>query len=191
MLKIVEMSELNLAKLSGVATNGAPSMTGGINWFTTKFLAAIRAENVVVSHCIIYQENLCTKLLDFTENHRQFKAFLDELDSEYPDVLHFHAEHYISGAATLKRFWNLRMEINFFMENKHQNVDFLSDENWLNDLAFLIDITQHLSDPNLGLLLRTKNQLVNKLFENIYAFEKKLELCFSWVEPHWPTSCVL
>ena len=68
----------------------------------------------------------------------------------------------------------VRQEIKFFMESKHQNVDFLCDENWLNDLAFLTDITQYLLDLNLR--LQGKNQLVNKLFEHICAFEKKLEL---------------
>ena len=190
-LKVVEKFELNPAKLCGVTTDGAPSMTGRINGFTKKFLNAVGEQDVVVSHCIIHQENLCTKVLDFAEvmrnvvqcvnyiraqglNHRQFKAFLDELDSEYPDVVYFSAVRWLSRAATLKRFWNLRQEIKFFMESKHQNVAFLSDENWLNDLAFLTDITQHLSDLNLK--LQGKSQLVNKLFEHICAFEKKLEI---------------
>ena len=70
-----------------------------INGFTTKFLTVVGAQNVVVSPCIIHEENLCTKVLDFAEvmrnvvqclnyiwaqglNHQQFKAFLDELYSE-------------------------------------------------------------------------------------------------------------
>ena len=61
-----------------------------------------------------------------------------------------------------------------FMESRHQNVAFLSDENWLNDLPFLTDIIQHLSELYLKLL--GKSQLVNKLFEHICAFERKLEL---------------
>ena len=60
------------------------------------------------------------------------------------------------------------------MESEHQNVAFLSNEKRLNDLVFLTDITQHLSDLNLR--LQGKSQLVNKLFEHIFAFEKKLEL---------------
>ena len=105
-IKVEEKSERNPAKLCGVTTDGAPSMTGRINGFTSKFLAAVEAQNVVVSHCIIYRENLYTKVLDFTEvmrnvvqclnyirarglNHRQFKVFLDELDSEYPGVMYF------------------------------------------------------------------------------------------------------
>ena len=55
------------------------------------------------------------------------------------------------------------------MESKHHNAAFLSDENWLNALAFLTDITQHLSEQNLK---QWKRQIVNKLFEHICAFEK-------------------
>ena len=68
----------------------------------------------------------------------------------------------------------MRQEIKFFMDSKHQNVDLLSDENCLNDVVFLADITHHL--PDLNLRLQGKSQLVNKLFEHICAFEKKLEL---------------
>ena len=65
-------------------------MTGRTNGFTIKFLGA---QDVVVTHCIIHQENLYTKVLDFAEvmknvaqcvnyygawglNHRQFKSFV-------------------------------------------------------------------------------------------------------------------
>ena len=117
----MEKFELHPAKLCG-----APSKTGRINGFTSKFLTAVGAPNVVVSYCIIHQENLYSKVLDFAEvmrnivqylnyiqaqglNH-QFKAFLDELDSEYPDFMYFSAVCWHSGAATLMRFWNLQLE---------------------------------------------------------------------------------
>ena len=58
-----------------------------------------------------------------------------------------------------------------FMESKHQNVRFLINENWLNNLAFLTDIKQHISD--LKLKLKGKGQFVNKMFEHICALEKK------------------
>ena len=45
--------------------------------------------------------------------------------------MYFSAVRWLSRAATLKSFWNLRQEMKFFIENKHQNVAFLSDENWL------------------------------------------------------------
>ena len=146
-LKVVKKFKLNHAKLCGVTTDGAPSMTGKTNGFITNFLNAVGAQNVVVSHCIIHQENLCTKVLDFADvmanivkcvnyirkrglNHRQFKTFLEELDNEYFDVVYFSAIRWLSRAVTLKRFWNLRQEIKLFMESKHQNMRFLSNENW-------------------------------------------------------------
>ena len=54
-----------------------------------------------------------------------------------------------------------------FMESRHKNVVFLGDENWLSHLAYLTDITQHLSELNL--ILQWKSRLVNKLFEHICA----------------------
>ena len=72
-------------------------MTGKIKGFTKKFLDSIGSKGVVVNHCIIHQDNLCTKVLGFADvmkdvvtcvnyirsrglNHRQFKAFIEELD---------------------------------------------------------------------------------------------------------------
>ena len=135
-LKFEKKFELNTAKLCNVTTDGASSMTGRTDGFTEKFLNAVRAQDVVLSHCIIHQENLCTKTVGFAEvmrnvvqcvycirarglNHCQFKASLDELDSEYSDVMYFSAVRWLSRAATLKRFWNLRQEIKFFMKKKH------------------------------------------------------------------------
>ena len=187
-LKVVGNFELNPAKLCNVTIHGAPFMTGRTNGFCKNFLNAVGAQSVVVSHCIIHQEKFCTKVLDFAEvvgnvfqcinyirarglNHRQLKAFLDELNTEYSDVVYFSAVHWLSRVATLKKFWNLRQEITFFMESKHRNVTFLSNKNCLNDFAFHTDVTQHLSDLNLN--LQGKNQLVNKMFEHTCDFEKK------------------
>ena len=193
-LKLMKNYQLDPAKLCGLTTDGAPSMTGKINGFTKKFLDSIGSKRVVVKHCIIHQENVCTKVLRFADvmkdvvtcvnyirsrglNHRQFKAFIEELDSDYPDVVYFSAVRWLSRAATLKRFWNLRKEIQSFMTNKQQDVAYLSDDDWLNDIAFLTDITQHLSDLNVK--LQNKSQLVNKMFEHICSFEKKLKLFLS------------
>ena len=41
-------------------------------------------------------------------------------------------------------------------------------------MAFLIDVTQHVSKSNGQ--LPGKNQLANKIFEHIISFQKKLEL---------------
>ena len=58
------------------------------------------------------------------------------------------------------------------MTNKQQDVAYLSDDDWLNDIAFLTDITQHLSDLNVK--LQNKSQLVNKMFEHICSFKNSV-----------------
>ena len=60
------------------------------------------------------------------------------------------------------------------MESKHHNVA-ICDDNWLKGLAFLTDITQHLSELNLK--LQGKGQFVNKLF-SIFVLLKKNWNCF-------------
>ena len=61
-------------------------------------------------------------------NHREFKAFLDEVGSGYKDVVYFSKFRWLSEAANLKRFQLLLPEIKVFLEEKKQNVDFLENE---------------------------------------------------------------
>ena len=58
-------------------------------------------------------------------NHREFKAFLDEVGSGYEDEVYFSKVRWLSKVATLKRFQLLLPEIKLFLEEKKQNVDFL------------------------------------------------------------------
>ena len=123
-------------------------MTGRTYGFTKKFLHAIGALDVVVGHCMVHQENLCTNVLVFAEviknvvqcvnffrarglSRRHFKAFLEYLDCDYRVVVHFSALCWHSRAATLKNLFYMRQEIKLFMKSKHLNVAFKGDENWL------------------------------------------------------------
>ena len=103
-----------------------------------------RTQTVFASHCTVHQEKLYTNVLAFAEVMKNCVKCVNYI-----------------------RARGLKEDIKLFMEKKHQNVAFLSDENWLNDLACLIDITQHLSELNLK--QQGKSQLVNKLFEHICA----------------------
>nr|XP_022915286.1 general transcription factor II-I repeat domain-containing protein 2A-like [Onthophagus taurus] len=104
-------TDLDLSKLSGVATDGAPSMIGdnsGLVTLLKKHLQEknIDAEDLMQFHCIIHQEALCSKKIEFQNvmkvvvstvnciksrglNHRQFKQFLDDIESEYGDLLYY------------------------------------------------------------------------------------------------------
>ena len=189
--KLMNKFEIDSSKLIGVTTDGAPSMVGKNNGFVKRFLDVIQTENVLVSHCIIHQESLCSKVLGFGEviknvvscvnyirsrglNHRQFKSFLQALNSNYPDVNYFCAVRWLSRAATLKRFWDLKESLQTFMESKGQDISFLKDDAWLNDFAFLTDITHHLSELNVK--RQGKDQLVHKMIEHISSFQAKLQL---------------
>ena len=147
--------------------------------------------DLIVSHCIIHQENLCAKRLrmnnvmyvvvntvNFTRsralNHRQFKEFLIEIDAEYGDVTYYSEVRWLGRGNCFKRFYNLLHQIQLFVEMKDHHVPELQNESWQMDLAFLVDITTHLNELNTK--LQGKNQLVTQLYENIKAFQLKLRL---------------
>ena len=54
---------------------------------------------------------------------------------------------------------------------KNQTVTELDDENWLTDLAFLVDLTTH-----LNVHLQGENQLIDSMFQTVTAFQMKLKL---------------
>jgi len=59
------------------------------------------------------------------------------------------------------------------MTERGKYVGFLDDQQWLNDLAFLVDITKHLADLNFK--LQGKDQLVRKMYACVVAFVQKLK----------------
>ena len=74
----------------------------------------------------------------------------------------------------LKRFYDLRNVIKSCMVSKNKFVLELDDENWLTDLAFLVDLTAHLNEINM--YLQGENQLINTMFQTITAFQVKLKV---------------
>ena len=125
MIRVVERFELNPAKLYDLTTDRVPFVTGRTNGFKKKIMNEVGAQDAVVSHSIVHQVNLCTKVLAFAEvmknvvqcvnyirarglNLRQFKTFLEYLDYDYPDYVYFTAVRWLSLAVTLKRFLTVR-----------------------------------------------------------------------------------
>lgn len=192
--KVIESLGLSFAKLDGVATDGCPSMKGkhnGLVALINKHKVSQGLEPVISCHCIIHQENLCAKTLNFPNvmpivistinfvkarglNHRQFQAFLQALNAECGDLIYHCEVRWLSRGAMLERFFTLREEIAQFMKEKHRPVPELEDAGWLSNLAFLVDICKHLNDLNTR--LQGENQHVGQLFSAVKGFETKLVL---------------
>ena len=60
-------------------------------------------------------------------NHRQFKCFLDDMESEYSDVLYHSKVRWLSLGNVLRRVWNLREEILLFLEMRQIDCEFSSE----------------------------------------------------------------
>ncbi|KAJ8882489.1 hypothetical protein PR048_014300, partial [Dryococelus australis] len=151
-----------------------------------RFVARLLAKQKEVSpesklhhiRCITHQEVLCSntvqmehvlkyvkKVVNFIRsrglNQCQFSGSLKTVGSEF-DGFPYHAEvHWLSCFNVLKRFWLLREEIRLYLEMKCEYVDQLCDDNWLQDLAFM---------------LQAKDQLVISMYCHIKAFKLKINL---------------
>jgi putative ubiquitin-RnfH superfamily antitoxin RatB of RatAB toxin-antitoxin module len=200
LLSSIQKHNLDLSKLSGIVTDGAPSMIGSKIGMTTLLSEHMKQKGIHTDlmkyHCIIHQQNLIGKNLGFDHvmkkvvkavnfirsrglNHRQFKEFLNEIECEYGDVLYYSEVRWLSRGKVLQRFLILIEEIKMFLKEKNQPVDYLEDSKWICDLAFLTDICGHLNDLNLK--LQGKSQLITTLHGDVSAFRIKLSLFHSQI----------
>lgn len=192
--------DLDLKKLKCVSTDGGKNMSGHKTGLIGNFYNAIEqagGKRPLVFHCIIHQQALCGKALGFSEimltvtktvnyirshalNHRKFKNFLAEVESEYSD-LPYHCEvRWLSRGKVLQRFFELREFVDIFMTEQEKPVEELKDHEWLWTLAFMVDITSQLN--HLNLKLQGENSTACDLFWQIKAFRKKLIFFESQVE---------
>jgi hypothetical protein len=97
--KVLLKLNIQIQKLVGVLTDGAPSMSGnnsGLSSLITKDVKNTTSSDLFVYHCLIHQENLCAKSVKITNvvtvvaklvnskrskglNHRQFLQFLSDM----------------------------------------------------------------------------------------------------------------
>jgi hypothetical protein len=111
-------------------------------------LAKIGCDMSLFFHCIVHQEALCCKVLAWKEvmdivistvnyirknglTHCQFQQFLSDMEADHRDVLYYSEVRWLSGGAVLKRFFDLRKEINTFLIEKGKSVPELTDPQWL------------------------------------------------------------
>lgn len=149
--------------------------------------------NLITFHCIIHQENLAARInnlkidavmkivIDIVNyirarelNHRKFKSLLEELGSEYGDVLLHTSVRWLSRGRVLERFFSLRHEIILFLQQNKKVYPELQDDQWWCLLAFLCDITGKLNSLNRN--LQGQNNIISQMASKIFAFEEKLNI---------------
>ena len=115
----LEKFNVDRRKIYSITTDGAPALTGKNNWFVALFKQSVDHE-ILNNHCLIHQQQLCAQKLNMKHlmtdivkvvnfirsrglNHREFKAYLDEVGSEYEDVVYFSKVRWLSRSTTLKK----------------------------------------------------------------------------------------
>ncbi|KAM3872079.1 general transcription factor II-I repeat domain-containing protein 2-like [Diretmus argenteus] len=186
--RVLEKKKLKWENLAGITTDGAPAMVGKKSGLTTLVSEKVHecGGEVLKYHCILHQEQLCANSISLNVmrdivsiinnirskalSHRQFKALLDEMDTQYGAVPP-------GGEMAEPRQSSppeLRDEIRMFQARNDCNVQVPTDKQWISDLAFLVDVTELLNILNLQ--LQGKDQIINHMFDHVRAFKQKLLL---------------
>ena len=209
---VIERMNLPWSKLANVTTDGSPNLTGKNVGLLKRIQDKVKKESpdqdVVFLHSIIHQESLCKSVLKLNHvpntvvkvvnfirarglQHRQFISFLKETDADHQNLLYHSRVRWLSLGKVFQRVWELKGEINTFLELVGKSDEFpeLSDKNWLCDFAFAVDIFSHMNELNVK--LQGKEQFVHSMYTNVTAFKSKLTLFIRQISnksfDHFPT----
>ena len=127
--------------------------------------------------------NTMMKLINFLRTssslqHRLLREFLEDVEANASDLLPHNSVRWLSKGNALGRFWSIRKEIATFLEQLKSKSDtvftFLQDEHKMDMVAFLVDITSHLTE--LDLKLQGWNNSVADLMTAVRSFQRKLDI---------------
>jgi len=187
---------IDLKKVVSIATDGAPAMMGRERGLVQRLKD--HHPDLISYHCIIHQSVLCAnlgevyseimatvmRLINFLRassslQHRLLRTFLTEVNATFDDLLLHNNIRWLSKGKVLERFWAIRKELQVFLSEQKsakakQFMEFMQNEEKMDAVAFLADITSHLNDLNLK--LQGKNNTVCELMSAVRAFQRKLEV---------------
>uniref|UniRef100_A0A669BDA4 SPIN-DOC-like zinc-finger domain-containing protein n=1 Tax=Oreochromis niloticus TaxID=8128 RepID=A0A669BDA4_ORENI len=202
----LEKLGLKWDNLAGVTTDGCPNLTGKnvglLKRMQDKVTEINPVQKLTFLHCIIHQEVLCkivlkmdhivdvvTKTVNFIRaralNHRQFIALLEENEMEHGDISYHCSVRWLSLSKVLKSVWDLREQIQDFCVKKGHGVPELSDEDWVADLGFAVDVTALMNQLNVK--LQCRGLFVHEMYTAVKAFMRKLQLISSQVKDNFLT----
>ncbi|XP_060845827.1 general transcription factor II-I repeat domain-containing protein 2-like [Rhopalosiphum padi] len=173
LFKSIDKSLNNLGfewkKLVSVTTDGGKNMSGsnkGVVGRIKKKMLQNDYEIPMNFHCIIHQEALCCKVFACQE---VMSVVISSIN-----FIRKNEVRWLSRGAALKRFFDLRLEIEMFMNEKNKIVSELSDESWILELAFLTDITTFLNELNIK--LQGKGKLLSDMYTDIKSFQNSFQV---------------
>ncbi|XP_019277258.2 general transcription factor II-I repeat domain-containing protein 2B isoform X2 [Panthera pardus] len=184
---------IDWSKLVSVASTGTPAMVdvndGLVTKLKSKVATVCKDSDLKSVCCIIHPESLCAQKLKMDHvmsvvvssvhwicsrglNHSEFTTLLYELESQYGSLLYYTEIKWLSRGLVLKRFFESLEEIDHFMSSRGKPLPQLSSQDWIRDLAFLVDMTTHLNTLNMS--LQGHSQVVTQMYDLIRAFLAKL-----------------
>ncbi|XP_034615313.1 zinc finger BED domain-containing protein 5-like [Trachemys scripta elegans] len=187
----IKNSDLDWSRCVGISMDGARAMIGSKKGVVARIQAV--APEAKSTHCCIHREALATqnvqadlkkvldeavKIINFVKgrplNAWLFSQLCDEMGSDYTQLL-FHTEvHWLSRGKVLSRLFELREELQVFLDETFNLRDHIHDWKLLCKLAYLADIFAHLN--NLNLSLQGKLISILHVQDKVSAMVAKLKL---------------
>ncbi|KAG7517506.1 general transcription factor II-I repeat domain-containing protein 2-like [Solea senegalensis] len=91
-----------------------------------------------------------------------------ENESEHVDISYHSNVRWLSLGKVLKSVWDLRDQIQNFCGKKGHDIPELSDEDWVADLRFAVDVTALMNELNVR--LQRKGFFVHEMYSAVTAF---------------------
>ncbi|GBM45824.1 Prodigiosin synthesizing transferase PigC [Araneus ventricosus] len=186
-----------ITNVCNITTDGAPNMTGKKSGFLGLFNQNYPGNNVVFLHCVIHQDDLCKSALNMKPvldavvklvntirsrglTHKQFRDFLQSVQSEYFDVLyytklakkdlsHFSRLNSIPSVneEKLKNYEDGLKKLHFEFERRFQGFSAIQTELDIFTMSFNVNCEAVRSDLQLELIELQSNNHLKQSFLNM------------------------
>ncbi|KAF6112406.1 zinc finger MYM-type containing 6 [Phyllostomus discolor] len=191
--KYIDSKSLNWKHCVGLCTDGVASMTGRYSGLRAK-IQEVAMNTVAFTHCFIHREHLAAEMLSpclheillqsaqilsFIKtnalNSRMLTILCEEMESERVNLPLPAEVRWISRGRVLTRLFELRHEIEIFLNQKHSDLaSYFLDEEWVARLAYLSDIFSLINELNLS--LQGTMTTVFSLYNKMDIFKEKLKM---------------